>query len=359
MKKLGICVILKRTSVLILTLFLLLSFTACKSKAAKTADNLIASIGTVTLDSEQSIVAAEEAVSALTESEIKQIENLQTLSESRAEYDKLVAVQKIEDAIARIGEVTIDSSSKIANARKLYDNSTDSVQRAVNSYSILVSAEQRLSDLKVQNVVTAISDIGTVSLESENGIIDARSAYNSLSAGEQSKVENIGVLSQAESTLTELKEKAKAAAIAKLNKKTDKVSGKTEYKHPNYPYYINTRSFLLPAIVTIDNRSFLKIVYNYHGNDWVFWDHLTIFVDVAKYYKSFSYYDIDRDNYTDVWETAQETASSSDIEMLNAIADSQETIVRFEGDTYHYDLTVKSSDKKAIKETLEAWDYLK
>ena len=127
----------------------------------------------------------------------------------------------------------------------------------------------------------------------------------------------------------------------------------------NYPYYINTRSFLLPAIVTIDNRSFLKIVYNYHGNDWVFWDHLTIFVDVAKYYKSFSYYDIDRDNYTDVWETAQETASSSDIEMLNAIADSQETIVRFEGDTYHYDLTVKSSDKKAIKETLEAWDYLK
>ena len=47
----------------------------------------------------------------------------------------------------------------------------------------------------------------------------------------------------------------------------------------------------------------------------------------------------------------------TDIEMLKAIANSKETIVRFQGDNYHYDLTVSASDKKAIKEVLTAYEY--
>ena len=46
-----------------------------------------------------------------------------------------------------------------------------------------------------------------------------------------------------------------------------------------------------------------------------------------------------------------------DIEMLQAIADSEETIVRFQGDNYHYDLTISASDKKAIQSVLTAYEY--
>jgi hypothetical protein len=45
--------------------------------------------------------------------------------------------------------------------------------------------------------------------------------------------------------------------------------------------------------------------------------------------------------------------------MLKQIANSKETIVRFQGDNYHYDLTVKSSDKTAINQVLTAYEALK
>lgn len=47
------------------------------------------------------------------------------------------------------------------------------------------------------------------------------------------------------------------------------------------------------------------------------------------------------------------------IEMLEKIANSKETIVRFQGDQYYYDVTVKSSDKTAISQVLTAYEALK
>lgn len=51
--------------------------------------------------------------------------------------------------------------------------------------------------------------------------------------------------------------------------------------------------------------------------------------------------------------------SDRDIKLLRDIANSEETIVRFEGDDYRKDYTIPSSDKKAIREVLEAYDLLK
>ena len=44
--------------------------------------------------------------------------------------------------------------------------------------------------------------------------------------------------------------------------------------------------------------------------------------------------------------------------MLRAIAASEETIIRFQGDTYYYDLTVSGTDKQAIETVLDAYDIL-
>ena len=77
-------------------------------------------------------------------------------------------------------------------------------------------------------------------------------------------------------------------------------------------------------------------------------------------FKYSDYYDIERDNsYGDVWEVADFAPSESDIKMLEAIANSSETIVRFEGDSKHCDLTVKSTDKQSIKDVLNAYEFLK
>lgn len=77
------------------------------------------------------------------------------------------------------------------------------------------------------------------------------------------------------------------------------------------------------------------------------------------YVKDFDYFEVSRDNGSgDVWEYVDISPSTTDINMLRAIAASKETFVCFQGDDYHYDLTVKSSDKSAIISVLDAYSLL-
>ena len=86
---------MKRVVALVLALAFLFSLSACgKSKATKAADELIISIGTVTLDSETAIIKAEEAVAALSSDEKEKLENLEQLKSARAEFDKLKAAEQ-------------------------------------------------------------------------------------------------------------------------------------------------------------------------------------------------------------------------------------------------------------------------
>ena len=93
--------------------------------------------------------------------------------------------------------------------------------------------------------------------------------------------------------------------------------------------------------------------YELQGND-------TVIIDGETYQYSPRYFDIIRDNqYRAVWETLDIGAGTTEIEMLNKIAESKETIIRFQGDSRVYDLTVSASDKTAIKQVLDAYEALK
>ena len=66
-----------------------------------------------------------------------------------------------------------------------------------------------------------------------------------------------------------------------------------------------------------------------------------------------------RDNDTEVWEYVNTAdVTEDDIEMFWAIANSEKTIVRFEGDEYYSDFTVSQADKDAIREVLTAYEAL-
>lgn len=83
-------------------------------------------------------------------------------------------------------------------------------------------------------------------------------------------------------------------------------------------------------------------------------------MDDERYEKSFNYYNITHDNGSrKVWEYMDTGyVSDSDVEIFWAIANSTETIVRFQGDDYWYDFTVGDADKKAIREVLTAYEGL-
>ena len=342
-------------------------FFVIKTDAAKQADAMIADIGEVTLESGEQIEQAEAAVAALSDREVRQLDNEEILTEARQTYDQLVTednISKLEAKIDGIGTVTLKKKSKIEDAREAYDGAPEEVKQGISNYKVLTKAEDKLKELRAERVEKKISAIGTVTLNSKKKIEKARDAYDKLSNEEADKVSNYSVLTKAEKKYDKLKkadqERKDKAAIAKLRTKYDKVEGITWYEHPRQPYYTNTRTFSLPYIGKNGSSVWLRWKFNYTGDDWIFFETIKIVVDGDTYTKNFNYYDVDRDNgYGDVWEVADIAPDDDDIALLKKISKSKETIIRFQGDNYHYDLTISSADKRAIKQVLRAYNALK
>lgn len=211
----------KRYFALILAAILCICFSACgKSQAAIDADNLISAIGTVDLNSGPAIEAAEKAVAALEDKDLEQIEYKQILADARATYDELVKqaqIAKVEDAISAIGTVTLDSGSAIEAARNAYDESPSDIRKAVQNFSVLKDAEARLVTLQAAKEVSdLIAAIGTVTLDSGDVVKAARSAYDGAKSGVQSEVGNYGVLEAAETQLGNLKAQQVIDLIAQI-----------------------------------------------------------------------------------------------------------------------------------------------
>lgn len=337
-----------------------------KPESVVKAEDLIDEIGKVSVDSEEAIIAAEKAVAALTGEEKERVGKLDKLEKARAKYDELVLEEKItelQNTINAIGTVTLESTDKIKAARTAYDGSSDDVKNGINNYAVLEKAEKEFSAQNVTKVVALINAIGEVNLGSGEKIEAANEAYKTLTEEDKASVTNAQVLEDARTKLAALKKADKDArakvALSKLKSKYDKVDGITWYKPTTYPQYIDTRSYVLPYIGIRDSGySWLRLKMNYTGDSWIFWTDATFVIDGERYYRTFSYYDITRDNDSDVWEYADFTASDSDIDLLTKIANSKETIVRFEGDNKHKDITISAADKTAIKQVLDAYAIL-
>jgi hypothetical protein len=300
-------------------------FARDKSDAIAAFESKVQAIKIVTLDSKQAILAAEEAYKALTEEEKEQImDSLPILVAARTEYDALVVKMNRQK--------TVEDSQK-----------------------------------RVDKVIQAIDSIGTVSLESRDAIRTANFAYQGLNAEEQSRVTNYAKLTEAEAQLAILRNIAKDEAIKKFKDKfivkVDTVDNYSTYTPKNNPKYANIRSYISTGIAIQNNSAKLFIIYNYTAEDWIFFNQLTIVVDGKQYNKTAS----------NVWRQAawgdvieqyieelpwDRPMHSEEIKLLDAIANSKETIVRFRGSDGNYDLKVSQTDKNMIKDALAFYSAL-
>lgn len=329
---------MKRLLSLTLAWVMILSLSACgKSEAAQSVDDQITAIGEVTLDSESQIAEAEDALAGLTEEDRKQVEGAGELTNARTAYEALV----VEDAINAIGTVTLDSGDVIAAARTAYDGASAEVQAAVTNADQLTAAETAIRDLRIQKATELIDAIGEVTLEDGEAIQAAQNMLKTLPSEDAAKVSNAAALETAAQTLETLKQQQAENLLSKMRKNEDKVRGISFYYPSAWKFYSNgswaadQRCFLLPYIGRDANRVWLRMVYNYTGDDWVFFDHVTVAADEERFNKSFNYFDMVHDNGGgDVWEYIDVDVYDADIKMLRAIANSKETIIRFEGDDY-------------------------
>ena len=178
-------------------------------QAADAVEKLIDAIGTVTLDSEEAIKAARGAYDALTEEQKAQVGNYQTLLDAEAKLADLQAADAVEKLIDAIGTVTLDSEEAIKAARGAYDALTEEQKAQVGNYQTLLDAEAKLADLQAADAVEKLIDaIGTVTLDSEEAIKAARGAYDALTEEQQAQVGNYQTLLDAEAKLAQLKKDA-------------------------------------------------------------------------------------------------------------------------------------------------------
>lgn len=153
---------------------------------------------------------------------------------------KPAAVTAVEETIADIGTVTIESADKIAAARIAYDKLTEAQQKQVENYNVLTAAEAKLKELKAdtaaaKTVTDKIGAIGTVTLESETAIQAARTAYDALTTSQKALVENYKTLTDAETHLEKLKEQANASTKPTEDPATPTEPGTKPTESPTTP----------------------------------------------------------------------------------------------------------------------------
>jgi hypothetical protein len=376
---------MKKVIALILVLALCLSFAGCgKSEAAKHVDEMILTIGTVTLDSESSVKAAEAAYEALTQEQKDELENHAILVAARASLDDLLEQKRLEEEeaariaelqaqaaevdakINAIGPVTLDKEEAISAARAAYDALDEEGKSYVTALSTLENAETVLKATQAENVMALIDGIGTVTKDSGTDIKNAEAGYAALSEEVKALVSNADVLTAARNEYNTQMEAFVDNYLKKLIVDEDKVRGINFYYCETFPYYKNygywgadVRSFVLPYIGIQGNSVWMRLVCDYTADDWVFFEKITFAVDDQRFYRYYSYYDVTRDNaYGDIWEYVDIAVGEEEIELLNAIVNSETTIVRFEGDDYYDDVEINASDKKAIADMLAVYEYL-
>lgn len=94
---------IKKTISLALVLAMLLSLCACgKSEAVSNVEALIEAIGEVSADSENAVIAAEEAYNALTDKEKEKVENYAALTDARVALNETLEVEQFRQSF--IGE---------------------------------------------------------------------------------------------------------------------------------------------------------------------------------------------------------------------------------------------------------------
>lgn len=167
----------------------------------------------ITAEDYEAIKAARTAYMALATPNRGLLNNLKVLE--KAEEMVLIAM------IDALGEVTIDQEFILAEMRANYNAMSMDRRLKITNYDTMRMAERRMSELKAQRVEQMINAIGEVTLEKEQQIRDARAAFLKLTASEQFMVTNLDVLNAAEAVIAQLK--AKQKAVEKVIEKIDSI----------------------------------------------------------------------------------------------------------------------------------------
>lgn len=126
-------------------------------------------------------------------------------------WQALGTVELVDKAISELGTITLESKTAIETVRAAYEALSDEEKQYVTKYSVLEEAEQTYRELAEEMdreaaaaVDGLIEEIGTVTLDSKEVIKTAREAYDALTSDQKLYVTKLEILKTAESTYAAL-----------------------------------------------------------------------------------------------------------------------------------------------------------
>ncbi|SEN62103.1 hypothetical protein SAMN04488077_12214 [Roseovarius tolerans] len=151
----------------------------------------------------------------------------------------------------------------------------------------------------------------------------------------------------------------RASIVGSLRKHTAEFDGSSWYRHPKSPRYQDTRPYLtLYVLEDGSGRRELEFFVNYTADSWLFVTSAKLNIDgefVKLPYSAWS-----RDNDSEIWEWTGYPATPSLIEIAQKVANSNRTVIRFEGQQFYDDnYVLPRSDKNVIRDMLNAWESMK
>lgn len=138
---------MKKGIALLLILTFLFSLSGCQSAEAKKTDELIATIGDVTLDSGAAIAQAEEAYAALSDKDKEGVKKSDNLRVARKTYDNMVAAKEVDALISALGEADFSLVPALKDARNAYNALNDNAKSYVTTLDKLEYTEKAMEDI--------------------------------------------------------------------------------------------------------------------------------------------------------------------------------------------------------------------
>ncbi len=233
-------------------------------------------IGEVTLNSAALINKADKDFNALNSKSQKHVENQSKLLQAKETLANL-QISNVEEAIDKIGDVSLDSGAALSSIRQLYENLTPDQQPKITNYETLTDAEAQFATLFMDNTTSLINAIGKVTLNSEDAIKAAEDAFSKLNNDEQVKITNASVLTDARKTFNALKkEAADQFALLKPGKIVKSADWQLTYKDKSltnalYPdntddaykiYLAPDKQLFVDAVFTVKNLSSEALLLN-------------------------------------------------------------------------------------------------
>jgi hypothetical protein len=142
------------------------------------------------------------------------------------------------------------------------------------------------------------------------------------------------------------------AALAQMRITKDDFKGISWYRDKSSSKYRNSNAFELYFGTQKGSNTTLRLVIQYYGEDWLFIEKYLFNVDGYTYEIDPGYGDVESDNDSKVWEWFDTKPNKDEVELIKRIIKSKKAVMRIEGSKYYKDVTITSTQKKALGRVL-------